>query len=111
MQDEEEVKKKEREESENSQLLDQLFNRFGDIHHITMPRDELQMDPDWIHGCLAKLFIHSRLYQVKTRPSIHTECWSRSTVYIKAPGTASICFADLKFVWVSVLKIPFLSRC
>ena len=91
MQDEEEVKKKEREESENSQLLDQLFNRFGDIHHITMPRDELQMDPDWIHGCLAKLFIHSRLYQVKTRSSIHTKCRSKVTIYIKAPGFDMFC--------------------
>ena len=109
MQDEEKVKKKEREDIEYSQLLDQLFNRFGDIHHITMPRDELQMDPDWIHGCLAKLFIHSRLYQVKTRPSIHTKFGVKPLFTSK--HLASICFADSKFVWVSVLKIPFLSRC
>ena len=51
-------------QSDYNLLLDQLYNRFGDIHSIRMSREELQMDPDWIHGCLAKLFVHSRLYQV-----------------------------------------------
>ena len=51
---------------EYTELLNQLYNRFGDIHPVEMTRGGLEamlQEPDWIHGCLARLFVHSRLYQ------------------------------------------------
>ena len=52
-----------RNKEEYSKLLDQLYNRFGDIHPVQMTRDGLESSAEWIHGCLARLFVHSRLYQ------------------------------------------------
>ena len=45
--------------------LDQLNSLFGDVHHIEVNKSslELQSTWDWLNECLARLFIHSRLYQ------------------------------------------------
>ena len=52
--------------------LDQLNNLFGDVHHIQLKKSILELETyshrfqstlDWINECLARLFIHSRLYQ------------------------------------------------
>ena len=36
---------------------------FGDIHHIRVKESELDSSLDWITETMARLFIHSRLYQ------------------------------------------------
>ena len=45
--------------------LDELNSLFGDVHHIEVNKSslELQSTWDWLNECLARLFIHSRLYQ------------------------------------------------
>jgi len=45
--------------------LDQLNGLFGDVHHIEIDQNSLK-DPstwEWLNECMARLFIHSRLYQ------------------------------------------------
>ena len=45
--------------------LDQLNGIFGDVHHIEIAKTSLDSQSTWawLNECLARLFIHSRLYQ------------------------------------------------
>ena len=45
--------------------MDQLNNLFRDVHHIEINKSSLELPStwDWLNECLARLFIHSRLYQ------------------------------------------------
>ena len=36
---------------------------FGDVHHIRIAEGDVGDSVEWITECLARLFIHSRLYQ------------------------------------------------
>ena len=42
--------------------LAQLRLLFGDVHHIVIPESKLLDSSDWITDCLARLFVHSRVY-------------------------------------------------
>ncbi len=43
--------------------LSHLSKFFSDVHHIQVSEDSLEEEVDWITECLARLYIHSRLYQ------------------------------------------------
>ena len=50
-------------ESTFSEQLSKLSDFFGDVHHIKLKESDLEEEIDWVTECLARLFIHSRLYQ------------------------------------------------
>lgn len=48
---------------EFSTKLSRLDLVFGEVHHIRIPEGRLEDSAEWITECLARLFIHARLYQ------------------------------------------------
>ena len=48
---------------EYTQRLKQFRQLFGDVHQIGVFEDRLSRDSDWILECMARLFVHSRLFQ------------------------------------------------
>ena len=48
---------------EYTQRLNQFRQLFGDVHQIGVFEDRLSRDSDWILECMARLFVHSRLFQ------------------------------------------------
>ena len=49
--------------SEFESKISRLGTLFGYVHHIRLPETHLADSVDWITECLARLFIHARLYQ------------------------------------------------
>ena len=47
---------------EFAEELSRLHDLFGDVHHIKLWEKDLADNADWITECMARLFIHSRLY-------------------------------------------------
>eukprot|EP00095_Tigriopus_kingsejongensis_P001752 snap_masked-scaffold183_size276960-processed-gene-0.6 protein:Tk01752 transcript:snap_masked-scaffold183_size276960-processed-gene-0.6-mRNA-1 annotation:"---NA---" len=50
-------------DAEYSRTLNRINHLFGDIHHIKIVESELGDNIEWITECMARLFIHARLYQ------------------------------------------------
>lgn len=46
-----------------AESLAMLIARFGDVHRVRIPDHTLYQNLDWLHQSLAKLFIHSRIFQ------------------------------------------------
>ena len=53
----------EEENEEYNEKLEQLMGIFGDVHHVRMSRLMVERKVDWLHKCLAKLYVHSRVFQ------------------------------------------------
>ena len=48
--------------TEYGHKLEKVCKFFGDVHHIKIFEDTLDDQLDWIDECLARLFIHSRIF-------------------------------------------------
>lgn len=43
--------------------LSQLRGLYGDVLHVSIVEEELNDNLDWLHECMARLFLHARIYQ------------------------------------------------
>ena len=48
---------------EYTDLLHKVCSNFKDVHHIKVFDESLGDQVDWIDECIARLFVHSRIFQ------------------------------------------------
>ena len=83
------------------------FNRFfSDVHRIELLEESLNMQVDWIDECIARLFIHSRIFQcskfygpVMSREECPGGCGLRKHLMKTKLSRARGWFPPFKAIW------------
>lgn len=63
-----------------SRKMEQLRSLFGEVLTIQLGENEVFDQMDWVHECLARLFLHTRIYQCArffgsdVIPTMHLKC-------------------------------------